>query len=129
MYTMKQACELTNLSYDTLKYYCNQGIVFNVTRNKNNHRIFDDTHIAWLNNISCLRNCGMTITEMKEYVELCLDGQESIDTRKIILDHKKVELEKQLLQIQKSIKYIDEKQAFYDDVKAGKIEYFSYIKM
>lgn len=32
MYTMKEACEKTNLPYETLKYYCNQGLVPNVKR-------------------------------------------------------------------------------------------------
>ena len=39
MYSMKQACEVTNLTYETLKYYCNEGLVPNVKRDKNNHRI------------------------------------------------------------------------------------------
>ena len=66
MYTMKQACELTKLSYETLKFYCNEGLVPNVKRDKNNHRIFDDRDIAWI-------NCDMSIREMKEYIALCLE--------------------------------------------------------
>ena len=54
MYTMKQACELTKLSYETLKFYCNEGLVPNVKRDKNNHRIFDDRDIAWINSLNCL---------------------------------------------------------------------------
>ena len=42
MYTMKQACEKTGLSYETLKFYCNQGLVPNVKRDSQNRRIFDD---------------------------------------------------------------------------------------
>ena len=34
MYTMKQACEKTGLSYEILKFYCNQGLVPNVKRDK-----------------------------------------------------------------------------------------------
>ena len=30
LYTMKETCNLTNLTYDTLKYYCNEGLVPNV---------------------------------------------------------------------------------------------------
>lgn len=45
-YSMKQACEKTNLTYDTLKFYCNEGLVPNVKRDKNNYRIFDDKDIA-----------------------------------------------------------------------------------
>ena len=70
MYTMKQACELTKLSYETLKFYCNEGLVPNVKRDKNNHRIFDDRDIAWINSLNCLKNCDMSIREMKEYIAL-----------------------------------------------------------
>ena len=46
MYTMKQSCEKTGLAYETLKFYCNQGLVPNVKRDKNNHRCFNDKDIA-----------------------------------------------------------------------------------
>ena len=42
IYTMKDVCARTGLAYETLKFYCNQGLVPNVKRDWNNHRIFDD---------------------------------------------------------------------------------------
>lgn len=30
MYSMKETCEKTNLTYQTLKYYCNEGLIPNV---------------------------------------------------------------------------------------------------
>lgn len=125
MFTMKQACEQTHLSYETLKFYCNQGLVPNVKRDKNNHRIFDEKDIAWINSLSCLKNCGMSINEMKEYLALCLIGESSIPERKIILDKKRDSLLEQLKQIQDTISYIDWKQGFYDDVLSGKTKYYS----
>ena len=61
MYTMKQACEQTGLSYETLKFYCNQGLVPNVKRDEQNRRIFSDRDIRWINSLGCLKNCGMGI--------------------------------------------------------------------
>ena len=55
MYTMKQACEKTGLAYETLKFYCNQGLVPNVKRDKQNRRVFDDRDIAWINSLNCLK--------------------------------------------------------------------------
>lgn len=124
-YSMKQACIKTGLSYDTLKFYCNEGLVPNVKRDKNNYRIFDEKDIAWINSLSCLKNCGMSISEMKEYIELCLKGESSIPKRKIILDLKLEELEHKIEEIQKSIDYIHWKQNFYDDVLSGKTKYYS----
>ncbi|MGM9890126.1 MAG: MerR family transcriptional regulator [Floccifex porci] len=125
MYTMKQACEKTKLSYETLKFYCNQGLVPNVKRDKNNRRVFDDRDIAWIQSLKCLKNCGMSLSEMREYIKLCLEGESTIPERKIILDIKRNALLEQLKQVQDCIDYIDWKQSFYDDVLSGKIEYYS----
>lgn len=125
MYTMKAACELTGLPYETLKFYCNQGLVPNVKRDAQNRRVFDDRDIAWINSLSCLKNCGMGIQEMKEYIDLCLLGPSSIPERKVILEEKRKELELELARVQASLDYIDWKQGFYDDVLAGKTEYVS----
>lgn len=125
MYTMKQACEKTGLAYETLKFYCNQGLVPNVKRDKNNRRIFNDKDIAWIRSLHCLKNCGMSISEMREYVNLCLVGESSISERKVILEAKKNDLLQQMKVLQECIDYIDWKQNFYDDVLSGKIKYYS----
>ena len=125
MYTMKQACEKTGLSYETLKFYCNQGLVPNVKRDGQNRRIFSERDVGWINSLSCLKNCGMSIQEMKEYLALCLEGPASIPRRKVILDRKRQELLAQQKRIQDSIEYIDWKQTFYDDCLTGKREYVS----
>lgn len=125
MYTMKETCEQTGLSYETLKFYCNQGLVPNVKRDKNNRRIFNDKDVAWIQSIQCLKNCGMGIGEMKEYIDLCLEGESTIIKRKEILKIKQDSLREQMKLIQESIDYIDWKQGFYDDVLSGKRPYFS----
>ena len=116
MYTMKDACDKTGLSYETLKFYCNQGLVPNVKRDKNNRRIFNDKDIAWINSLNCLRNCDMSLSEMREYINLCMEGESSIPKRKKILIAKRASLVEKLQQVQDSIDYIDWKQGFYDDV-------------
>lgn len=125
MFTMKEACEQTQLPYETLTFYCNQGLVPNVKRDKNNHRIFDERDIAWINSLNCLKNCDMSIAEMKEYLALCLAGESTIPERKLILDAKRKTLIEQMKHLQASISYIDWKQGFYDDVLSGKTQYYS----
>lgn len=127
MYSMKETCEKVGMSYQTLKFYCNQGLIPNVKRDKNNYRIFDDNNIGWIKSLSCLKKCGMSIEEIKEYLALCLKGESTITERKILLNIKKKKLMEELSQIQESIDYIDWKQGFYDDVLSGKTKYFSYL--
>lgn len=125
MYSMKEVSKQTGLSYETLKYYCNEGLIPNVKRDSNNYRVFDDRDIAWIENLTCLKQCGMGISEMKVYIDLCLEGISSITERKKILEKKKEILIAKLNAISRSIDYIDTKQKFYDDVLAGKIKYKS----
>lgn len=125
MYSMKEACALTNMTYETLKFYCNEGLVPNVKRNKRNYRIFDEHDIKWIQSLNCLKKCGMSIAEMKEYLALCLEGKDSIPQRKVMLAAKRETLLQSISELQEAVAYIDWKQSFYDDVLSGKTEYYS----
>ncbi len=125
IYTMKETCAATGLPYETLKFYCNQGLVPLVARDANNYRIFTERNVAWIKSLTCLKKCGMSIAEMREYLDLCLQGPESIPARKEILTRKKSALETKKRDLEDSLNYIDWKQGFYDDVLAGKTEYIS----
>ena len=125
VYTMMEACREADMTYQTLKFYCNQGLVPNVKRDKNNRRVFDERDLEWVKSLTCLKKCGMSIAEMRDYLELCLEGKESIPKRKEMLAEKRERLVEQLAEVQASIDYIDWKQGFYDDVLAGRTEYFS----
>ena len=46
--TMKQACKATGMSYEALKFYCNEGLVPNVKRAENNYRVFDEHDVNWI---------------------------------------------------------------------------------
>ena len=125
MYSMKEACTLTNMSYENLKFYCNEGLVPNVKRDSRNYRIFDDHDIKWIQSLNCLKRCGMSIAEMKEYLALCMEGEGTIPERKVILAEKKEALLQSIAELQRAVAYIDWKQGFYDDVLSGKTAYYS----
>ena len=127
MYTIKQASELVGISYEALKFYCKEGLVPNVNRDENNYRIFDEKNIAWLKGLQCLRKCGMSIKDMKLYMNYCMEGPSSILQRKEMLSKTRESLLDKLNEINECIDFIDNKQLFYDDVLAGKIDYFSNI--
>ena len=125
MYSMKEACQKVGMTYETLKFYCNEGLVPNVKRDKNNYRIFDDRDINWLNSLSCLKRCGMSIQDMKIYLSLCLKGKVTIPERKIMLDKQKADLIIKISELNECVNFIDNKQQFYDDVLEGSVKYNS----
>lgn len=125
MYTMKQVCDEADMTYQTLKYYCNEGLVPNVKRDGNNRRVFDEHDLKWIKDLICLKKCGMSIHEMKSYLDLCLQGQSTIPVRKEMLAKKREALLNSIEELKSCIDYIDWKQGFYDDVLSGKRPYIS----
>ena len=125
MYSMKEACTLTNMTFEILKFFCNEGLVPNVKRDRRNYRVFDEHDIKWIQSLNCLKSCGMSIAEMKQYLALCMEGEGTIPERKVILAEKKETLLQSITELQKAVAFIDWKQGFYDDVLSGKTEYYS----
>ena len=127
MYSMRECCKLTGLNYDTLKYYCNEGLIPNVKRDDNNYRIFDDTDIDWINSLLCLKKCNFSLKEMKKYIELCLKGKDSLLERKaMLLEHKK-QIEAEITSLNDTLKFIDWKTELYDKFLSGEVECYSYL--
>ena len=125
LYSMKDVCRKTGMTYEALKFYCNQGLVPNVKRDEHNYRVFDDRDVAWIKSLGCLKRCGMSIQEMQDYAALCLQGEASIPERKVLLEQKREQLLEHIRDLEDAVRYIDWKQGFYDDVLSGKTPYVS----
>lgn len=125
LYTMMQVCRETGMTYEALKFYCNEGLVPNVKRDAGNRRVFDERDVAWIKSLTCLKQCGMSIQDMKHYLALCLEGERSIPERKMLLAEKREQLLERIRELEDSVDYIDHKQQFYDDVLSGRRPYES----
>lgn len=123
--TMKQACKATGMSYEALKFYCNEGLVPNVKRAENNYRVFDEHDVNWIRSLACLKRCGMSIQAMKEYLALCLQGQSTIPQRMELLQRYKQNIHERMAELQDSLDFIAWKENFYREVLEGKTEYHS----
>ena len=125
LYPMRRGCKKADMPYQTPKFYGNQGLVPNVKRDHNNRRVFDERDLKWIQDLVCLKKCGMSIQEMKAYLDLCLQGPATIPQRKEMLTQKQEALRRTIQELEASAAYIDWKQAFYDDVLAGRRPYVS----
>lgn len=120
-YGMHEVCARTGLSYETLKFYCNKGLIPEVGRNNRNHRIFDERHLQWIHGIQCLKQCGMSLEEIHEYFVLSAAGDATLGQRTAMLEAKEHELLLKQQELAAAIEYIATKKQFYADLAAGKI--------
>lgn len=115
-YTVKQASEMTGLSAHTLRFYDREGLLPLLKRSESGIRRFSDKDIEWIGLICCLKNSGMPIERIKEFMVLCLKGEETCEERRgLLLQHKELILQ-QIEQLQNSLHIVDYKLEHYKEI-------------
>ncbi|KAB2331721.1 MerR family transcriptional regulator [Bacillus mesophilum] len=119
MYTVKEVSKLLDLTEHTVRFYSDKGLVPSLQRDKNNNRLFDQESINWLIGVKFLKQCGMSVEDIKSYVDLCLEGNSTIQERyEIILKQKEI-AQVQLEEAKRTVKYMEEKASHYFDIING----------
>ncbi len=115
-YSIKQVSEKTGLSIYTLRYYDKEGLLPLVERTESGIRKFSENDIDWLGLICCLKNSGMSIEHIKEFMHLCLQGEETVETRKEILLNQKAYILEQMNRLENSLHTINYKIDHYKEI-------------
>ncbi len=119
-YTVKDISEMLGLTKHTIRYYDNENLIPYASRSGSNIRLFSDYDIQWFKTVNCLRYSGLSILQVKEYIKMCLQGDETILERaKIIFQQEKI-LEEKAKEITAQLEMIKYKKAYYEKLLVGK---------
>ena len=99
---------------DTLRYYERIGLIPPVTRNKNGYRDYTEYDCNWVYFAKVMRNAGISVESMIEYVSLFMQGGDTKDVRKQILIDQKEQLEKRIGELQETLRYLKHKIDVYE---------------
>ena len=83
--TIKEVCEQYGLTHDTLRYYERVGVIPEVTRTAGGIRDYQEEDIKWVENAVCMRDAGVPVEMLIEYVRLFQLGDETITARANLL--------------------------------------------
>ena len=83
--TIKEVCEKYDITPDTLRYYERVGVIPNVTRTAGGIRDYQESDIGWVENALCMRDAGLPVEMLIEYVKLYQEGDSTIDARTNLL--------------------------------------------
>lgn len=112
-YTIGQVSEKMNITIHTLRYYDNEGLLPFIERSESGRRIFNDRDIILLNTIECLKKTGMSIKDIKQYVDWCVEGFSSVPQRLDLMIKRKKDVENHIAELQKMLDTINHKCEFY----------------
>ena len=112
-YTIKAMSELTGLPASTLRYYDKKGLLPSLKRDNNNVRIFTDEDYGHLRLIDCLKRSGLSIKDIKNFIDLRARGDEALNERLEIFVKRREILLKKLDDLQEVLSVIEYKCWYY----------------
>jgi DNA-binding transcriptional MerR regulator len=110
-----EVSEHTGISSDTLRYYERIGLIWPVNRNVSGIRDYTDLDLRRVEFIKCMRNAGLPIEVLIEYVGLVQQGDTTIEARKEILREQRELLAARMSEMQKTMDILDHKIEVYEN--------------
>jgi len=114
MMKIAEVSEKTGVSPDTLRYYERVGLLPSVRRNEGGIREYDATDLRRIEFIKCMRRAGLPVETLIDYVQLVLQGDQTIEARKEILQEQRDLLAARIAEMQKTLDLLNYKISVYE---------------
>ena len=82
-------------------------------------RMFRDVDFEWLRIIGCMKKAGMPIKAIREYIQLTLSGDDTIDARLELFQRQRESLRAQMAELEHTLSMVEYKCWYYETAKAA----------
>ena len=113
--TITEVSKIYNLTPDTLRYYERIGLLPSVNRSKGGIRNYTDEDCRWVEFAKCMREAGLPVEILIDYVSLFQKGDETIPARKEILLEQRGILSGKIEELKKTLEKLDYKISRYEE--------------
>lgn len=114
MYTISEVAKLLGVSTHTLRYYEKENILI-ANRDTNGNRLYEESHIKWLQFVMKLKQTQMLIAKIREYARLYLEGEHTTEARLQLLENHKKSIRTQRENLEITEKMLENKIIAYKD--------------
>ena len=123
VYTVGEMAKLLGITASTLRYYDKEGLLPFVERSSGGIRMFQESDFEWLQVIGCMKKAGMSIKDIRQYIEMALQGDETIAPRLAMFRHQREALKQQMEELQRTMQMVDYKCWYYETaLEAGTVD-------
>lgn len=113
MYTIGEVSKKFNIPASTLRYYDKMGLFPNLDKSVANIRQFSHDDLLTIQTIECLKNSGLQIAEIKEYIQLCTEGNSTLQKRQELFETSQKRVEEQMKNLQDTLNMLKMKTHYY----------------
>lgn len=111
---IKKASEISGVSADTIRYYERIGLTPPVKRSSSGIRDFDEEDLKWIKFSRQMRNAGLSIEVLIDYLSLFREGEETVPMRKQLLAEQIEELKVKISDMNGALSRLEYKLDNYD---------------
>jgi len=113
-YSIGEVSEATGIPISTLRYYDGEGFFPDIERSSGGIRMFSDKEIGAIKTVECLKTSGLSIKDIKKFMQWCQDGDSTLQARRDMFYEQLDETIAQLEKLQKTANMIKYKCWYYD---------------
>ena len=117
MYTVGEMAKLLGVPASTLRYYDKEGLLPFVERSPGGMRMFQEKDYEWLQVIGCLKKTGMSLKDIRTYIEMAMQGDETIEPRLRLILQQREAVRAQMAELKKTLDTLDFKCWYYETAK------------
>lgn len=118
-YTVGEMARRLDVPASTLRYYDKEGLLPFVERTSGGIRVFHESDFEWLQVIGCMKKAGMSIRDIRQYIELALQGDDTIETRLRLFEHQREVLRSQIAELEHTLQTVEYKCWYYETAQAA----------
>ena len=123
MYTVGEMAQMLHVPASTLRYYDKQGLLPFVERSPGGIRIFKESDFEWLRIIECMKKAGMSLKDIRTYIELAMQGDTTINERLAMFRRQQDALRAQMQQLHDTMQVLEYKCWYYETAqKLGSVD-------
>lgn len=111
--TISEVSKKYDISTDTLRYYERIGLLPPVPRTKSGLRDYDENSCKSVEFIKCMRNAGLPIEALIEYMTLYKEGDSTAEARMAILVEQRDALLSRIEEMQSTLARLDRRIEMY----------------
>lgn len=113
-YSIGKVSKITGIAISTLRYYDREGLFPSIKRGNGGIRMFSDSEIETLRIIECLKTSGMSIKDIRQFLDWCQEGDSSLQKRRDMFYKRLNSVNKQIEDLNKTLNTIKYKCWYYD---------------
>lgn len=105
-----------SVAADTLRYWERVGAIPKVSRDQAGYRNYDQEDLNWVSFAMCMRDAGVSVEYLIDYISLFKQGKQTVQARKDLLNEQLESVSERLAKMQAS----------YDKLKY-KVDHYEHI--